>query len=261
MSNDALIGWSGLVGSTLRRARGFDAMFRSTDIDEMRGRAFDLVVCAGVPAEKWKANRDPDADRAQIASLTDVLATIRAEHLVLVSTVDVYAAPLAVDESTAIDASSCQPYGRHRYALEQFIQARFVSTVVRLPALFGEGLKKNAVFDLLHDNRTDAIHPESRFQFYELARLWTDVERVRAQRIPLVNISVEPTSMRDVALRAFGRELTPSPDAQPAAYDVRSRYAEGFGGRAGYWYDAASTLDALARFVAQERRRMNGLAL
>ncbi len=253
---DALIGWSGLTGSTIRRARAFDAMYRSTDIGEMRGREFDLVVCAGVRAEKWKANRDPEGDRAGIAVLTDVLKTVRAARFVLISTVDVYPAPIDVDESTPIHPAEGQAYGRHRLALEAFCSAHFVSTIVRLPALFGEGLKKNAIFDLLHDNNVEQINPDAAFQFYALDRLWTDIERIRAAGLPLVNITAEPLHMRDVAARAFDRHLPAMPAVLPARYDVRSVYASMFGGRDGYWYDAASTTDELVRFVAAERQRL-----
>lgn len=251
---DALIGWTGLTGSTIRRARDFDALYRSTDIETMRGAAYDLVVCAGVRAEKWKANKDPEGDAAGIARLTDVLGTVRIGHLVLISTADAYPVPVAVDEATPIDPQAGHAYGRHRVALERFCAERFSTTVVRLPGLFGEGIKKNAIFDLLHDNAVAAIHPDSEFQFYDLTRLWADIERVRAAGIPLVNLSVEPTAMRDVAARAFQRTLE-MPLASPVRYDIRSRYAAQFGGRDGYWYDAASTLDAIAAFVARERAR------
>ncbi len=255
---DALIGWTGLIGSTVRRAHTFDAMFRSTDIDAMRGAKFDLVLCAGVRAEKWKANRDPAGDRAGIERLTDVLATAHIGHLVLISSADAYPMPIDVDEGTLIAPGEGQAYGRHRYALEMFCQERFDCTVVRLPGLFGPGLKKNAIFDLLHDNAVESIHPDAEFQFYELERLWGDIARVRKAGIPLVNLSVEPTAMRDVAARAFGRALTASAGVLPARYDMRSLYAAQFGGRDGYWYDAASTLDAITAFVATERRAAGG---
>ena len=254
---DALIGHTGLVGGTIARARPFDAFFRSTDIDAMRGRSFDLVVCAGVRAEKWKANQDPGSDQAGIARLSDALETASIGHLVLISTVDAYPAPVAVDEATPIDAAAGQPYGRHRLAFEHFCTGRFACTIVRLPGLFGQGLKKNAVYDLLHDNAVDKIHPDSAFQFYDLDRLWPDVEQVRSARIPLVNLATEPVLMREVAAHAFGRDLgAPPAGVAPMRYDMRSRYAAQFGGRDGYWYDASYTLSALTRFVANERARM-----
>jgi hypothetical protein len=48
---DALIGYSGFVGSTLLKQRHFDSLFRSTNIDEIVGKTFDMVVCAGAPAQ------------------------------------------------------------------------------------------------------------------------------------------------------------------------------------------------------------------
>ncbi len=75
--DNALIGFSGFVGSTLLRQRTFDAMFRSTDIFDIRGRTFDTVVCAGAPAKKWIANREPGTDRRIIEDLINHLKTIR----------------------------------------------------------------------------------------------------------------------------------------------------------------------------------------
>ena len=59
----ALIGYSGFVGSTLFKQHAFESLFRSTNIGEINGQIFDTVVCAGAPAQKWIANRDPEADR------------------------------------------------------------------------------------------------------------------------------------------------------------------------------------------------------
>lgn len=255
---DALIGWTGLVGATLAGARAFDARFRSIDIDSMRGRRWGLVVCAGVRAEKWKANRDPASDAAGIAALTAVLDTIQIERLVLISTADVYPVPTDVDERSMIDPNAAQPYGRHRLALERFCAERFPATIVRLPGLFGAGLKKNAIFDLLHANGVDRIHPASRYQFYNLARLWPDIERVLAASIPLVNLTAGPLSMAEIAASAFGRTLVPTGDVVPASYDIRSEHAARFGGADGYWYGATQTLDEITAFVEQERRRLAG---
>src|SRR5436190_17375580 len=66
---DALIGASGFVGTTLQRQTHFDALYRSTNIGQIDGLSFDVVVCAGAPAQKWLANRDPSGDRAKIDDL------------------------------------------------------------------------------------------------------------------------------------------------------------------------------------------------
>ncbi|HWE22378.1 MAG TPA: pyridine nucleotide transhydrogenase, partial [Myxococcales bacterium] len=74
----ALIGHTGFVGSNLRRALPFDVLVNSQNVEELRGGSFDLVVCAGTRAEKWKANRDPAGDLAGIDRLIAVLREVRA---------------------------------------------------------------------------------------------------------------------------------------------------------------------------------------
>lgn len=246
----ALIGATGFVGGNLLRQAAFDDRFRSTDIDRIRGRYYDLVVCAGAPAEKWKANLDPEADRANLGRLMDALAEVRADHLVLISTVDVYPAPVDVDEATPIPDGEGSAYGRHRLELERFAAERFAATILRLPGLFGHGLKKNAIFDFLTDNQVEKICPDSVYQFYHLDRLWEDVQAVRAAGLPLVNLATEPVSVRDVVRAAFRREFENPQAPPPARYDMRTRHAAAFGRSGPYIESAGEVLARIARFVA-----------
>ena len=248
----ALIGHTGFVGGNLSRQIPFDALVNSSNVDELRGRAFSLVVCAGARAEKWKANRDPTADRAGIDRLLSALREVRAERFVLVSTVDVFEVPAGTDESSPADARHA--YGRNRRALEELCEERFSAQVLRLPALFGPGLKKNAVYDLLHDNQVEKIHPGSTYQFYDVRELWADAEKARSAGIRLLHLATEPVSMGEIAARCFGRELRP-PDGPPARYDLRSRHAELWGGRGGYLRSREEVLRGLEQFVREERAR------
>ncbi len=250
---DALIGWSGFVGGTLQRQRHFDDRFRSTDIDDIRGRQYDLIVCAAMPAEKWRANREPEQDAARLERLWDALREARARRVIVISTVDVFGDPRAVDESTPVDVSRATPYGRHRFELEERVRGAFDAAIVRLPALFGEGLRKNVVYDLLHDNMVDAICPRSVFQFYPLDRLWRDLEIASGAGLPLVHLTVEGTSVGDVAREAFGRELPDRPQLHAVEYDLRTRYASRFGASGHYLLSRSEVLDALRKFVAVQR--------
>ena len=49
----ALIGHTGFVGSNLRQAVQFDVLVNSSNVDELRGRRFGLVVCAGAARRRW----------------------------------------------------------------------------------------------------------------------------------------------------------------------------------------------------------------
>jgi hypothetical protein len=251
----ALIGYTGFVGSTLARQRPFDAQYNSKNIRDIGGQHFDLIVCAGAPAEKWKANANPEQDHASLTLLSDSLKKSTADRVILISTVDVYANPDGVDEDTPIDAQQSQAYGRHRYELEQFVSCHFPKThVVRLPGLFGEGLKKNLIFDLLA-GKLDWTDHRSWLQFYDLSRLWDDLQRAAAANLPLVNFATEPVLAADLARRCFDIEYTTTRDSPPPRYDMRTKFATQLGASGHYLYDAEETFRRIRKFVADQRQK------
>jgi nucleoside-diphosphate-sugar epimerase len=245
----ALIGYTGFVGGNLLHQAPFDELFRSTSIGEIAGRDYDLLVCAGAPSEKWKANKDPAGDRAALARLTEPLRSVHARLAILISTVDVYPRPIDVDEDSVIVPAQENAYGTHRLELERFFQDHFDTLVVRLPALFGAGLKKNAVYDLLNDNQVQAIHSEGVFQFYGLDWLWSDLQRFLGAGLRLVNAATEPVSIREVARDALGIDFSHDNGRPPARYDFRTRYATLLSGDAGYLRRKAAVVTAMKAFA------------
>ena len=249
---DALIGSTGYVGGTLLAQRHFAARYHSTDIAAIRGQRFGRLVCAGATAVKWWANANPGEDRRRIQSLMADLRHVEAERFVLISTIDVYGHPVATTE--ADPPAPTQPYGRHRLELERFAAHHFPRVhIVRLPALFGPGLKKNALYDLLHDNRLELVHPQSRLQWYPLARLADDLARTEAAGLPLVNLATPPLAMATIRDRFFPGAAIGAQAAPPAHYDARTRHAALFGGPPGYALGLDAVLAALAAFIAAER--------
>lgn len=250
---DALIGYSGFVGSTLRRQAHFDALYRSTNIGDIRDRRFETVVCAGAPAQKWLANREPDNDRQRIAALIEPLRSVSCECFVLISTVDVFAEPIGVDEATPTDPTQLQVYGRHRLELERFVQDHFERhLIVRLPGLVGPGLRKNVIFDLLNDNRLEAVDSRGVFQFYPMVNLWYDIRLALDAGLDLVHLSAEPLSVAEVAEAAFGRPFDNRPQQSPPRYDMRSRHAALFGASGAYPYSRRETLLAIRAYAQSE---------
>jgi nucleoside-diphosphate-sugar epimerase len=250
---NALIGHTGFVGGNLRVQARFDAFFNSANIEEIAGQSFDLIVCAGAPAAKWKANQDPAGDRASLLRLCNPLVRAAARKVVLISTVDVFGRTEGADEETVPKGATA--YGQHRLELERFVASRFDTLVVRLPALFGPGLKKNAVYDFLHDNEVGKIDSRGRFQFYDVRCLWSDVALALEVGLSLVHFATEPASMAEVARGAFGFVFSNELPGAPARYDFRSRHACLYGGTGGYLLAKGEVLAALADFVAAERGR------
>jgi nucleoside-diphosphate-sugar epimerase len=263
MMTDALIGHTGFVGSNLAAQHRFHTWFNSKNIEAIRGHRFELLVISGMPAAKWIANRDPASDRATLNRLWNCVSTCRADTVVVVSTVDVYPATVEVDEDTLIVPMYQQPYGENRLRLERLAARHFPRVLsVRLPALFGPGLKKNAVYDLLHDNAVHKIPSGGVFQFYNLEHLWHDIGTALAAGLEVVNFATEPVSMQEVAAEAFGIHFTNDPGGFPPHYDVRTRHAAIFGGRNGYLQPRGQVLGELRAFVAAQRngRRLGAAA-
>jgi nucleoside-diphosphate-sugar epimerase len=251
---DALVGHTGFVGGNLARQRPFDALFHSRNIESIAGRAFGLLAVSAMPAAMWIANSDPEADLANLDRLLGCLRTVRADRVVVLSTVAVYPHPVAVNEDSPIEESSQTPYGRHRHQLERRLADQFPRLLcVRLPGLFGPGLKKNAIHDLIHDHETHKINASAFYQFYNLDRLWPDISKALSANLSIINFATEPTSIKEVARAAFGLDFTNDPGNPPARFDMRSRHAGLYNGRDGYLYDRRTILDELAHFVRQER--------
>lgn len=250
---DALIGYSGFVGSTLRKQADFDALYRSTDIAEIDGRSFETVVCAGAPAQKWIANREPENDRQRIRNLIGHLEAIRCGTFVLISTVDVFGKPVEVDEDSPVDESGLHAYGLHRRLLEKFVESRFERhLVVRLPGLVGPGLRKNVVFDLLNGNNLDAIESRSVFQFYPIVNLWYDIQTALRAGLRRVHLTAAPLSVAELSLQGFGRRFEQTLANPPAGYDMRTLHAPVFGASGHYQYSARESIQAIRVYAQSE---------
>lgn len=251
--DNALIGFSGFVGSTLLKQARFDALYRSTNIHEIENREFDVVVCAGAPAQKWLANRDPVDDRKKIDTLINHLRTIKCKTFVLISTVDVFKNPLEVDETTAVDEVGLAPYGLHRRLLEKFVQQHFPNAlIVRLPGLVGPGLRKNVIFDFLNHNNLQTIESRGVFQFYPMVNLWFDIQTALTAGLTLVHLTAQPVSVADVALQGFGKVFTQTLLHPPARYDMQTQYAAIFGAQGRHQYSTRETIQAIRAYAQSE---------
>lgn len=146
-----LVGYTGFVGSNIAANHDFTWKINSKNKEEALGKEPDLLVYAGLRAEKFLANKDPEADMAMITEAMEQMKKINPKKLVLISTVDVYKDPVNVDEDTEINTDGLLPYGANRYKLEQMVRETWEDAlIIRLPGLFGKNLKKNFIYDFIH---------------------------------------------------------------------------------------------------------------
>jgi hypothetical protein len=254
----ALIGYTGFVGSNLDHQKQFTHKYNSANIEEIRGQTFDAVYCAGIQAKKWWANQHVVEDREQIDRLIQCLDTIEAGLFVMISTIDVYESPVDVNEDTTIPGNSGTPYGRHRLEAEQFVRLKFGKhLVVRLPGLFGDGLKKNVIYDLLNNNEVEKIDVRNEFQYYCLDHLDRDISHALEYNLELVNFATEPVATKEITDRFFPGFKNQNMTTGVIRYDMKSKYWKAWGtGPEGYLYPKTKVMADLDQFIRNYRRKL-----
>ena len=168
-----LLGGEGFVGSAYARlleSRGIEhKVITRANYDNFRGTACDVLINANGNSRKYMANRDPlwEFD-ASVRSTAESLASFKAEKYILLSSGDVYpdqSNPELTQEDLPIDVSRVSRYGVHKYLGEKLVQGAQKNWLVfRMGGFVGPGLKKNAVYDMLHNDPV-WLDPESQLQF------------------------------------------------------------------------------------------------
>lgn len=172
----ALVGYTGFVGSNIYASAGneIDKVYNSKNIEEAYGTNPDLLIYAGIRAEKYLANNAPEKDMELIEQAEENIRRIEPKQLVLISTIDVFKVPKDVDEDSAIDTENLHPYGYNRYQLELWVRENYPDAlIIRLPGLFGKNIKKNFIYDYI--NVIPFMLKEAKFD--ELMKLDSDLRK------------------------------------------------------------------------------------
>jgi len=193
--NNGLIGFTGLVGQNIIKSGGHfsNNLYNSTNIKNIRGKDFDLLICAGARGNRRIANINPDEDKQNIDNLIYNLYFVNTKKLILISTIDVIS-----DYNT--------PYAKHRGCLESFCIMNFDCLIIRLPIIFGIGTKKNIVYDFIHE-QYNFVNKSNIFQFYDLANIWKDINLALSLNIDIINFVSEPIGANELAKEVFNVEL------------------------------------------------------
>ncbi|WP_318495614.1 NAD-dependent epimerase/dehydratase family protein [Photobacterium leiognathi] len=253
---NALIGYTGFVGQTLMKQTSFDELYRSTNIEEIIGKEFDTIVCAGAPAVKWLANKEPDNDKRIIENLIDILKTVKCNKFILISTVDVFKDSYEADEDSLIEESDLQPYGLHRRLLEKFITNNFTnSLIVRLPGLVGPGLKKNIIFDFLNENNIDQVDSRGIFQFYPMVNLWSDIKIALKENLNIIHLTSEPLSVKDIAENAYNIKFKNEILKIVPKYNLITKHSSLYSSTSKYQYSKKEVITVIRAYAQSEMKK------
>ena len=227
---NALIGYTGFVGSNLieHLDEKTTKYYNSKNIEEIKNETFDTVYCCGLYAEKWKINQSPMDDLNSIEKLQNLLKTISCKTFVLISTVDVFDSNLIQTEDdlvVSLNSYAEHSYGKHRFQMEQFCKKVYSNTYIfRLPALFGKGMKKNALYDMLNSNNLHLLNSDSKFQWYNVSWLYDDIEFFINKNIHEVNFVLEPISL-NLIQKLFLPNIKLNNDCdKKVSYNLLSKY-------------------------------------
>lgn len=152
----ALVGYTGFVGSNIySRARNrINGVFNTQNIEKAYGLEPEVLIYAGLTAEKHLANTDPYKDMELVLQAQHNIKMINPQKLVLISTVDVYRNPVGVDETVhplADTEYAVHPYGLNRYYLEAWVRKNYPDALImRLPGLYGLNIRKNFIYDCMN---------------------------------------------------------------------------------------------------------------
>jgi sugar phosphate isomerase/epimerase len=197
---NAIVGYTGFVGSNLLQFYKFDYFYNSKNFDNAKNKTFDTMFFCGIPAVKWYANKNPQEDYNVIENIKSILNTIKVKKIILISTIDVYeCVDKCYDENYEINPNNNHTYGKNRFLFEEYVIKNFENyNIIRLPALFGKGLKKNIIYDLMHNNNIHDIPFNSSFQWYNLDWLKGDIDIVLNYDIKICNFFTEPVHTKKI---------------------------------------------------------------
>jgi hypothetical protein len=225
---NAIIGFSGFVGSHLIHYVGNNVDYYNTkNIDKISGHKYDIIFCAGVYAEKWRANADPETDIKQIKHLQTLLSTVECKEFILISTIDVLNCSISQYETRSEGDNppiyAEHAYGRHRRQLEDWVLGKYPTVrILRLPALFGLGMKKNALYDLIHKNNNENLRSHWAFQWYNIEWLVDDIEWARKGSHTVINCVTPTIVLEDIQKQDFPHTILSSKEDVIVNYRLKS---------------------------------------
>jgi len=227
-----IIGDTGLVGQTIQKYENFDHKFNTKNINTFLTKVSDgdelFLTC--LPATKWMVNKNLKEDIDNIYRIINTIISPHYSKVILISTIDVYNdSPYGVNETYSPNINKLS-YGTNRYIFELMIK-EFVKTdnlkIFRLPALFNNLIKKNVLYDLIHNNNVDQINSNSIYQWYNLDKLWFDIQKY-SKEYPdeiLFNLFTEPIHTENI-IELFPHHIDKVQIKPKVMYDYKTKFGD-----------------------------------
>ncbi len=204
-----LFGYKGFVGtgisSFLAEQRIPFVGIDRENYNDYKGKPCDLFINAAGNSAKRLAAQNPQLDFQK--NVLDTFATLQdfpCKKYVYLSTIDVYANVTDKKKSeesmsgflvTSENKSALSNYGFHKLIAEQLVKQYANSfLILRLGGMVGPNLKKNAVFDLLHNQLF--VNPLSEYQYlhtFDVAKIILEISNPKELTNETINLCGDGT--------------------------------------------------------------------
>lgn len=225
-----IIGGEGFVGSAYSRfcqQNNLDFLvINRSNYQENIGRECDLLINANGNSKKFLAKDNPllEFDES-VRSVRRSIVDFPSKKYIFLSSCDVYpdcSTPESTKEDTIIDITQQSPYGFHKYLAEQCVRHCHPDWLIfRMGGFVGEGLKKNAIFDILYGDKL-WLHPESQLQYIDTDSASEAVMKIISQGYTqeIFNLCGDGLIKLQDVIDRTQRKISLNGDTPPVCYQV-----------------------------------------
>ncbi|QGX41334.1 NAD-dependent epimerase/dehydratase family protein [Permianibacter aggregans] len=247
-----ILGGNGFVGSAYAKLLAelnlpFQVISRG-NYQKFVGTSCDVLINANGNSKKFLGNTDPEKEFIEsVLSVRKSLIDFKFNKYVYLSTSDIYPDCSNVElthEDTIPDVTKQSTYGFHKYLAEQCVRhssKRWL--IVRQGGFVGEGLKKNAIYDVLHGEKL-WVNPESTFQFINtLDSARCVLELIKSDiNNEVVNLTAKGVISIAHVMKLANREIPGGEDAKPVHYEISTKKVEQL-------VELPTTIETITRFL------------
>lgn len=253
---NAIIGYTGFVGSNLSNQKKFDLFFNSKNINNITNYNIDTAYVAAPSATKWIINKSPICDLKNIVNLSSLLLKSKIKRIVLISTIDVYKDKNFLHDESFVNHKNIgnSSYGQNRLFFEKIIKENSnCFNIIRVPGLFGPNLKKNIIYDLINNNMLEKISLNTEFQWLNIQNLNKYIEISINNNIKEINLFTEPIKTKDLVEHVFPEKINFCNGDSKNKYNIKTLHHNLFNSKVnGYIEESDSVLNQIKNYVNSE---------
>jgi len=160
MIDVCVVGGNGFVGSSIcselkKKKTNFVKITRD-NYSHYKNKEFRIIINAAMPSKRFWAKQNPELDHEETVTKTkNILLDFKFKKIIHISSV----------------SARCQLntiYGKNKKISEELIQKTKDYLIVRLAAMYGKGLIKGVLIDMLNNSKV-YVNGQSKYSFTDVA--------------------------------------------------------------------------------------------